>query len=42
MQSIKEYGGKYIYAIHITDQRLYNKFDFVMKVHLKVDPRLVR
>ena len=42
MQSLKVYGGKYIYAIHITDQRLYNKFDFVMKVHLKVDPRQVR
>jgi hypothetical protein len=26
-----------IYAFHITDQRLFNKFDLCMKVHLKLD-----
>ena len=40
MQSLKQYQN-YLYAIHITDQRLYNKFDFVMKAQLRLDPRLV-
>lgn len=28
-----------IYAIHLTDQRLYNKFDLCLKAQLKVDTR---
>ena len=31
-----------IYAIHVTDQRLYNKFDFCMKVQLKVTSKSVK
>ena len=41
MESLKVHAP-YILAIHITDQRLYNKFDLVMKVHLRVDPRTIR
>ena len=28
-----------ITAIHLTDQRLYNKFDLVLKVHLRLEGR---
>ena len=31
-----------IYAIHVTDQRLYNKFDLCMKVQLKITSKNVR
>lgn len=31
-----------IYAIHVTDQRLYNKFDLCMKVQLKITEKTVK
>jgi hypothetical protein len=29
-----------LYGFHITDQRLFNKFEFCIKLHLKLDIRV--